>query len=124
MRGDSLTLMLSKVMSPKVALADRDIEGYMTQWEKELEFYHQATGKSAVDADQHRMFMLNMCSPAFRTHLRYRKMMDAELSILRVEIADYLHETLGQAKGGRSQPSTERQVLRVSPLKKTKIGKE
>ena len=44
------------------------------------------------------MFMLNMCSPALRTHLRYCKMVDAELSILRVEFCDYLHETLAQAK--------------------------
>ena len=88
-------------MSPKVAVADKDIRGYTTQWEKELEFYHKATGKSAVDADQHRMFMLNMCSSVLRTHLRYRRMIDAEISVLRVEIADYLHETLPQGKGGR-----------------------
>ena len=32
----------------------------MTQWEKELESYHEAKWKSAVDADQHRMITLNM----------------------------------------------------------------
>ena len=47
------------------------------------------------------MFMLNMCSLDLRTHLRYRRMMDAELGVLRVEIADYLHETLPQGTGGR-----------------------
>ena len=33
--------------------------------EEELELYHKATRKSAVD-DQHRMFMLNICSPALK----------------------------------------------------------
>ena len=54
-----------------------------------------------MDADQHRMFTLNMCSPGLRTHLRYRKTIDAELSVLRIDIADYFHKTLAQSKGGR-----------------------
>ena len=54
--------MLSKIMNPKMAVPDKDLQGYITEWEGDLEFYFKATGEQAIPAPQHRMFMLRMCS--------------------------------------------------------------
>ena len=84
------------------AEADRRRRRHQRHREDSLQWgYHKATGKSAVDADKHRMFILDMCSPGLRTHLRCRKTTDVEPGVLRIEIADYLRETLAQSKGGR-----------------------
>ena len=35
--------MLSKIKNPKVPVPDKDLQGYITEWESDLEFYFKAT---------------------------------------------------------------------------------
>ena len=90
--------MLSKIVNPKAAVPDKDVQGYITEWERHLEFYLKETREQAISAPQHRMFMLRMWSAGLRTHLRYFKTTDAEIVVLRQEIFDYVHSCPKQGR--------------------------
>ena len=94
LRAENTTVMPSKVMNSKVAVLDKDLQGYITELKRHFEFYIKATGQQAMFTPQHKMFMLRMCSPRLRTHLRYRKAIDAVIAVLCAQISDYIHEGL------------------------------
>ena len=57
LRADNTIAMLSKIMNAKVAFPDKDkdLQGYITEWERDLEFYFKATGTQGIIAPQHEM---------------------------------------------------------------------
>ena len=64
-----MLLMLSKIMNPRSAVPNKDLQGCITEWERDIEFYAKATCSEGIAAPQHKMFFLRMCSSALRTHL-------------------------------------------------------
>ena len=97
---------LAKLMQPKRMVADKDLQGCFIEWEKELALYHKLTNKTALDEDQHKMHLMNMCSAALQTHLLYREPIHkSEMAGIRREITDYLNKAADNAaarsKSGR-----------------------
>ena len=40
-------------MIPRQDVADKDLQGAIAGWDKAIETYRKATGKSGIDPDQH-----------------------------------------------------------------------
>ena len=87
-------------MNPRFHVPDKELQGYMTKWERDVEFFAKATGTQGVTPAQHKMFVLRMCSAGLHTHLGYCKATEASLAVIRQEIANWLHRTLPQGKDG------------------------
>ena len=100
LREDNVLNLLSKIMTARSHVPDKELQGYMTKWERDLEFYAKATGGEAVTPAQHKMFLLRMCSVGLHTHLGYTKATEGTLATIRQEIANWLHRTQPQGKGG------------------------
>ena len=97
-------------MTARSHVPDKELQGYMTKWERDLEFYAKATGSEAVTPAQHKMFLLRMCSAGLHTHLGYTKATEGTLATIRQEIANWLHRTQPQGKGGGFAALEEAQV--------------
>ena len=88
-------------MLPRGAVADKDLQGAIVSWDKDIEVYRKATGEPGVDPVQHRMLPVQMCSPELRKSPRIREHFVLDFAAMRQEISDYFRETLPRGKGGR-----------------------
>ena len=88
-------------MIPRKDVADKHLHGAITGWDKDIETYRKATGKSGIDPDQHRLLLMQMCSTELRKCLRMREHFVRDFAAMRLEISDYLHETLLRGKDER-----------------------
>ena len=68
-----MLIHVAKAMCPKTEVPDKDLENYIFKWERRLEVYLKAMGEPAINAKQHKVNLLNMCSPALLRHLDYRE---------------------------------------------------
>ena len=100
LREGNVSILFSKIMNLRFHVPDKELQGYMTKWERDVEFFAKATGTQGVTPAQHKMFVLRMCSAGLHTHLGYCKATEASLAVIRQEIANWLHRTLPQSKGG------------------------
>ena len=99
LREKNIHLLLQKAMFPRAEVPDKEIQGAIAEWERDIEIYRRATGKLGVDEDQHKMLLKRMCSLELQKNLRAREPFTPDMAALRQEIADYLAETLPRAKG-------------------------
>ena len=100
LRAENMLGMMSKIMMARSHVPDKELQGYMTKWERDLEFYAKATGTEAVSDAQHKMIILRMCSVGLHTHLGYTKATEGNLATIRQEIANWLHRVQNPGKGG------------------------
>ena len=83
LREGNVSILLSKIMNPRFHVPDKELQGYMTKWERDVEFFAKATGTQGVTPAQHKMFVLRMCSAGLHTHLGYCEATEASLAVIR-----------------------------------------
>ena len=97
-RPDATMSYFAKVKQPKKKVPDKDLQGYLIEWERDLAFYFKMTNKRAIDDDQHKMHLMNMRSVALQTHFFYREPIhQSEMGGIRCEIDDYLNRAADDA---------------------------
>ena len=90
--------LLAKLMQPKKMVADKVFQGCIIEWEKQLAHYHKVTNKRALDEDQHKAHLINMCSLALQTYLFYREPIHrGDMAAIWREIDDYLNKAADNA---------------------------
>ena len=98
MRPQNVHNLLKKAFHPKKDVNNKDLEVNIADWERDLEIHARATGEDATTKTTQRMLLLEMCSPALRTHLRMREHILPDYAAIRQEIADWVFEELPHKK--------------------------
>ena len=70
---ESLHTRLSKINTTKKAVAVKDVERTIAEWEREIEVYRLAKPDYIMDGDVQRMLLRQICPPQMQTYIRSLK---------------------------------------------------
>ena len=77
LREDNVLLMLSKVMKPRSAVPNKFLQGCITEWERDIEFYAKATSSEGITPPQQNVppadVLLGSCGRTSTTARRRRR---------------------------------------------------
>ena len=110
LRPQNLYVLLQKVLYPKKDVSNKELEKSIADWETDVEVHARATshtGEEVMAASVQKMLLLQMCSPALRSHLRMRDHLLPDYGAIRQEIADWLSEEASRAPKGKAIGAVE-----------------
>ena len=71
-RPELLHAKLSKIISPKKAVASKDVERAIAEWERDIEIYRSSKPEYIMEADQRLMLLMQLCPANLQTYFRMK----------------------------------------------------
>ena len=71
-RPELLHAKLSKIISPKKAVASKDVERAIAEWERDIEIYRSSKPEYIMEADQRLMLLKQLCPANLQVYLRMK----------------------------------------------------
>ena len=89
-RPEHLHAKLSKIISPKKAVAIKDVERAIAEWERDIEVYRLSKPDYTMEADQQLMLLMQLCPVNLQAYLRMQKDCLTDYDKLKMAIHDWL----------------------------------
>ena len=72
-RPEHLHAKLSEIINPKKAVAVKDVERAIAEWERDIEAYRFSKPDYTMEADQQLMLLMQLCPVNLQAYLRMQK---------------------------------------------------